>query len=50
MLHTFKYKVKIDVKNKNDSHYRMISFVNENAKVLDLGCACGDIGKYLYII
>ena len=43
-----KYKVEIDDRNKNNSHSSIISLLEDNAIVLDVGCACGDMGRYLY--
>ena len=48
MPDSLKYKVNINVRNKNNSHTCIISLVDENSRVLDIGCACGDIGKYLH--
>lgn len=43
-----KYKVNINLNNVNDSRTQMINLIEENKKVLDVGCACGDMGEYLF--
>jgi len=48
MSDTLKYKVEIDDKNKNNSHSCIISLLEDKTIVLDVGCACGDMGRYLY--
>lgn len=41
------YKSCIDINNLNESRSIIYSFINENTTVLDLGCACGDLGIIL---
>ena len=43
-----KYKNYIDINNKNTSHYKIYNLTNKNDIVLDVGCACGDLGYILY--
>lgn len=42
-----KYHLNIDVNDSNDSHVMEIRFIEPNTSVLDVGCACGDLGKVL---
>lgn len=41
------YKVDIDNLSKNTSHIQIIDRVPFGSIVLDVGCACGDLGAYL---
>jgi len=42
-----KYIVEIDANDKNSSHFKKISYIENNSKVLDVGCANGDFGYFL---
>lgn len=42
-----RYKTNIDLR-VNSSHSKMINMIEDNLTVLDVGCACGDMGDYLY--
>lgn len=41
---TLKYKVDIDMNNKNDVHVIEIGYIEKGKTILDVGCACGDFG------
>lgn len=41
------YKVDIDALGDNTSHIQIINKIPFHSTVLDVGCACGDLGKYL---
>lgn len=41
------YKVEINPNNTNTSHSKIINMIENNTKVLDVGCAYGDLGEYL---
>lgn len=41
------YKLDIDIKNSNESRSIIYSLIDPNTTVLDLGCACGDLGVIL---
>ena len=45
--HCEKYHCKIDPESKNDSHAILLNYVTNNSIVLDVGCACGDMGYAL---
>lgn len=42
-----KYKIDIDINNKNDVHVIEMEYIEEGKTVLDVGCACGDLGVAL---
>ena len=41
------YARKINLKNKNDSNVLLFDMVNFGSRVLDVGCACGDLSAVL---
>lgn len=41
------YKVSIDISDKLSSHMIMFNYVKPNSIILDIGCACGDLGVIL---
>lgn len=41
------YKSNIDINNTNDSRSIIYSLIEDNTNILDLGCACGDLGNIL---
>src|SRR5574344_2173495 len=41
------YKANVDINNKNDSRSIIYSLIEESTNILDLGCACGDLGNIL---
>lgn len=43
-----KYKLHIDLNNANDSHVIAVNYIEPNSVVLDVGCACGDLGVVLH--
>lgn len=43
-----RYKQTIDPDNYNTSHVQIVNIIPDGAKVLDVGCACGDLGAYLH--
>ena len=43
-----KYKINIDLHKKNTSYYKIYNFIDYSTVVLDVGCACGDLGYILY--
>lgn len=44
---TILYKNEIDISDINSSHTKIINMIGEGLSVLDVGCACGDIGDYI---
>jgi len=42
------YKIEVNINNINCSQSKIINMIDDNSTVLDLGCACGDIGDYLH--
>ena len=42
------YKHPLNFNNKNDSAVILFDFVKENSTVLDVGCACGNLGEKLH--
>ncbi|MFZ2957707.1 MAG: class I SAM-dependent methyltransferase [Candidatus Ozemobacteraceae bacterium] len=42
-----KYRIKLDVDNKNDARIIAFSYIFPQSIVLDVGCACGDFGVLL---
>jgi methionine biosynthesis protein MetW len=42
-----RYKHSIDVEDTNSSHVQIIHKIPDGSRVLDVGCACGDLGVYL---
>lgn len=42
------YAVTVDPSAVNDSRTFLFNFTNENTRVLDVGCACGDLGVALH--
>lgn len=43
-----RYKQEIENLDSNTSHMQILSMVPDASKVLDIGCACGDLGAYLF--
>lgn len=41
------YQCKIDIQNQNESHTQILKMIPYDSRVLDVGCACGDLGYYL---
>lgn len=41
------YKNSIDINNKNASQTIIYDFISPGSCVLDIGCACGDLGVVL---
>ncbi|MEG6505685.1 glycoside hydrolase family 99-like domain-containing protein [Nitratidesulfovibrio sp. 1201_IL3209] len=46
-LDPLRYKNVIDGTDANSSHVHIINKIPDGARVLDVGCACGDLGTYL---
>lgn len=42
-----KYEAKIDLRNHNTSHALLVELVGRDHRVLDIGCAGGDLGRVL---
>lgn len=42
-----KYQQDISILDSNTSHVQIISRIEESSVVLDVGCACGDLGEYI---
>src|SRR5215204_3033882 len=42
-----KYEVQIDLENTNNSHALIVEFVGRGKRVLDVGCATGDLARVL---
>ncbi|MGH9178986.1 MAG: methyltransferase domain-containing protein [Acidimicrobiales bacterium] len=42
-----KYEAKIDLRNANTSHALLVELVGTERRVLDVGCAAGDLGRVL---
>ena len=42
------YQYDLDPLNQNESHTQIINKIPSGKKILDVGCACGDLGKYLH--
>lgn len=43
-----KYKANINLQDHNTSHYKIFNLTNKEETILDVGCACGDIGYILH--
>lgn len=43
-----RYKAEVYISDINSSHTQIVNFVPSGSKVLDVGCACGDLGNYLF--
>jgi 2-polyprenyl-3-methyl-5-hydroxy-6-metoxy-1,4-benzoquinol methylase len=41
------YKIKLDSKQTSDARVIASQFIEDGAKVLDVGCACGDFGVFI---
>jgi len=46
-LDPLRYKQAIDPSDTNSSHTQIVDKVSDGTRVLDVGCACGDLGVYL---
>ncbi len=44
----FRYKQNIENLDNNTSHIQILDKIPDGSKVLDVGCACGDLGAYLF--
>src|SRR5215207_1882662 len=42
-----KYETRIDLENKNSSHALIVELVGHGKRVLDVGCAAGDLAEVL---
>lgn len=42
-----KYEAEIDLRNANNSHTLLVELVGRDRRVLDVGCAAGDLGRAL---
>jgi 2-polyprenyl-3-methyl-5-hydroxy-6-metoxy-1,4-benzoquinol methylase len=43
-----RYKQDIEKLDSNTSHIQILYMTPDDAKILDVGCACGDLGAYLF--
>ena len=43
------YVRKIDLKNRNDSNVLLYEMTEAGSRVLDVGCACGDLSALLVL-
>ncbi len=42
------YDYKVDITIENNAHTQCLKLISSNSKVLDVGCAVGALGEYLY--
>jgi Methylase involved in ubiquinone/menaquinone biosynthesis len=42
-----RYQKNLEELDANESHIQIVRLIPSNARVLDVGCACGDLGVYL---
>ena len=42
-----KYEAKVDLRNANTSHALLVELIGTDKRVLDVGCAAGDLGRVL---
>ncbi len=42
-----RYRQSVDETNTNSSHVQIVNKIPNGSRVLDVGCACGDLGLYL---
>ena len=43
---SFVYEIELNIQDKNDARIIAGEFIQTEAKVLDVGCACGDFGVF----